>query len=270
MTRKKDTQAKPEKKSPRNTKSSSKDDPNSTYKKAALIFAALATVFSGGAGLTYEVVWSRMLVIPLGNSADATTLVLCAFMLGMALGAKIIGRLSDRMVSPLRIFVTAEVLLGMYAIGIPFIMPALESSQLFAGNFESTPLKAAFRFATASVMVAIPAMFMGAAVPVLVRALSSASEEIRTRVGLLYGTNTLGGALGAALCGFVAIPTFGLMTTSFIAAGFSIAAALIVWLIHRAGKGRNLPQPSHVDAKDTVTKGRWLALLAAGAGAGDV
>ncbi|MBN2525416.1 MAG: fused MFS/spermidine synthase [Deltaproteobacteria bacterium] len=236
------------------------------FKQTALMFAALATVLSGAAGLAYEVVWSRMLIIPLGNSADATTLVLCAFMLGMALGSKIIGTLSDRMMSPLRIYVTAEVLLGLYAIGIPFIMPALESSQLFAGNFESAPLKVLFRFATASVLVAIPAMFMGAAVPVLVRALSSASEEIRTRVGLLYGTNTLGGAVGAAICGFVAIPTLGLMTTSFVAAGLSISAALIVYLVYRVGKGQKLPQPSHAIAAGASDNGRWVALLAAGAG----
>ncbi|MBN2672470.1 MAG: tetratricopeptide repeat protein [Deltaproteobacteria bacterium] len=236
------------------------------YRRLALIFAAIATVFSGAAGLSYEVVWSRMLVIPLGNSADATTLVLCAFMFGMALGSKIIGSLADRMVSPLRIYVTAEVLLGMYAIAVPFVMPALESSQMFAGNFDSAPLKVLFRFATASVLVALPAVFMGAAVPVLVRALSSASDEIRKRIGVLYGANTLGGALGAALCGFVAIPALGLMTTSFIAASLSLTAAFIVWAVHRAGRHQQVPMPSHSPAKDAVLKGRWTALLAAGAG----
>lgn len=241
-------------------------NPLDSFRKFALGAAAVATVFSGAAGLAYEVVWSRMLVIPLGNSADATTLVLCAFMFGMALGAKTIGSLADRMVSPLRIYITAEILLGVYAMGIPFVMPALESSQFFAGNFESAPVKVLFRFATASVMVAIPAVFMGAAVPVLVRALSGASEEIKKRIGLLYGANTLGGALGAAFCGFVAIPALGLMTTSFVAAALSITAAAIVWGVHRAGKNKSIAQPSHRLAHDAVRTGRWTALLAAAAG----
>ena len=237
-----------------------------TYRKVALLFAVLATVLSGAAGLAYEVVWSRMLVIPLGNSADATTLVLCAFMLGMALGSRIIGSLSDRMVSPLRIYVTVETLLGLYAVGIPFVMPALESSQLFAGNFDSAPVTVLFRFAMATVLVAIPAMFMGAAVPVLLRALSEKSDEIKNHVGLLYGANTLGGALGAALCGFLAIPALGLMSTSFVAAGVSITAALVVWLVHRAGKGRKVSSAESARAIDSDQNGRRVALVAAGIG----
>ena len=238
------------------------------FGKFVLVAAAIATVLSGAAGLAYEVVWSRMLVIPLGNSADATTLVLCAFMFGMALGAKIIGSLADRLTSPLRIYVAAELLLAIYAIGVPFVMPALESSQLFAGNFGSAPLKVLFRFATASVMVAIPAVFMGAAVPVLVRSLSAASDDIKKRVGVLYGANTLGGALGAAVCGFVAIPALGLMTTSFVAAALSMAAALMVWAVYRMGKNKPMPKVSRVVSKDAVGRGRWIALWAAAAGGG--
>lgn len=249
----------------KNKKKITKTD-TENFHHIALAAALFATLFSGAAGLAYEVVWSRMLVIPLGNSADATTLVLCAFMFGMALGAKIIGSLADRMVSPLRIYVTAEVLLGIYAIGIPFVMPALESSQMFAGNFESAPLQVLFRFATASVMVAIPAVFMGAAVPVLVRALSYVSADIKKHVGLLYGANTLGGALGAALCGFVAIPSLGLMTTSFIAASLSIIAAIIIWIVHRVGQTHSTQSVSPKLALDAVKTGRWTALLAAATG----
>ena len=47
--------------------------PSRTFRGVAICTAAL---FSGGAALAYEICWSRALVVPLGNSADATALVL--------------------------------------------------------------------------------------------------------------------------------------------------------------------------------------------------
>ena len=59
--------------------------------RPAFFSVVAAVLISGAAGLAYEVAWSRMLVIPLGNSADATALVLAAFMLGMAVGSRLLG-----------------------------------------------------------------------------------------------------------------------------------------------------------------------------------
>ena len=94
----------------------------------AVIALAIATLISGAAGLSYEIIWTRMLVVPLGNSADAIALVLCSFMLGMAVGARLLGGLADRISSPLKIYVIAEVALGVYAVVMPFVIPALSGS----------------------------------------------------------------------------------------------------------------------------------------------
>jgi len=190
-----------------------------------LLVACAATLLSGAAALSYEVVWSRMLVLVFGNSADATMLVLCAFMVGMAAGARAVGRLADGMPSPLRIYVAAEALLALYAIAVPFLMPSLERAGALTGALDIPLLRAVARFAAAFCIVAVPALFMGATVPVLVRGLAGAAAQVRARVGLLYGANTLGGAMGAALCGFLAIPFLGLRATSWTAAGASLLAA---------------------------------------------
>ena len=42
------------------------------------------------------------------NSAKATSLVLAAFMAGLALGALVFGRLADRVARPLRLFAALE------------------------------------------------------------------------------------------------------------------------------------------------------------------
>jgi spermidine synthase len=60
------------------------------------------------------------------------------------------------------------------------------------------------------------------------------SEGLAARVGDLYGVNSLGGALGAALSGFALLPALGMRGTSFLAAGLNLVAALLALAAERA------------------------------------
>ena len=51
---------------------------------------------SGGTALVYEVVWSKFLSQMFGSTIYAQTVVLAAFMGGLALGNKLLGRWADR------------------------------------------------------------------------------------------------------------------------------------------------------------------------------
>src|SRR5262245_52168803 len=51
---------------------------------------------SGMSGLLYQVVWMRVLTLTFSITVHAVTMVLCAFMAGLALGAILAGRLADR------------------------------------------------------------------------------------------------------------------------------------------------------------------------------
>src|SRR6185369_15300097 len=73
----------------------------------ALPYVALF-VLSGACALTYEVVWTRLLVHVFGVTAFAVSTVLVSFMGGMALGAMLLGRTADRAKRPLRMFALLE------------------------------------------------------------------------------------------------------------------------------------------------------------------
>jgi spermidine synthase len=62
-------------------------------------------ILSGAAGLMYEVVWSRQLVLVFGNTTQAISTILTGFFGGMAIGSWGGGRLADR--------VTAAALYGV-------------------------------------------------------------------------------------------------------------------------------------------------------------
>ena len=59
---------------------------------------ALLTLFffSGACSLVYQVVWVRMLMPVFGVSTFAVSIVLAAFMAGLALGSYWCGRVADR------------------------------------------------------------------------------------------------------------------------------------------------------------------------------
>ncbi|MGH7832420.1 MAG: hypothetical protein ACREQK_02150 [Candidatus Binatia bacterium] len=61
----------------------------------ARLTVSLLFFVSGAAGLIYEVVWARQLALFFGNTAEAHTVVLAAFMGGLALGYYKFGRVAD-------------------------------------------------------------------------------------------------------------------------------------------------------------------------------
>jgi spermidine synthase len=211
--------------------------PKRAIPRSLVWVACLAALISGVAGLAYEVVWARMLVVPLGNSADATALVLAAFMVGIAIGARLIGGLADRLRHPLSLYVTAELLLAACAVAMPFLVRSLGSPAL-GGSLEDDPGGAIARLALAALLVGIPSCLMGASVPVLVRGLSAGAGDVKRLLGVIYGIGTVGGALGAAIGGFVALPSFGATATSFLGAAGSATAGVMVAIAGRAWRGR--------------------------------
>ena len=56
----------------------------------------LLFVLSGAAGLIYEVVWARQLVLVFGNTSQAVSTILTGFFGGLAIGGFFGGRIADR------------------------------------------------------------------------------------------------------------------------------------------------------------------------------
>ena len=173
----------------------------------------LLALLSGGAALAYELCWSRALVVPLGNSADATAVVLAAFMLGIALGARLGGAWAERVAHVLRVYALIEISLALYALFAPWLLGSLVA------------VGPVVRHGAAFLLVALPCLGMGATFPLLVRALTQDAPLAR-RVSVAYGANTLGAAVGACLTGFVGIASLGVAGSSRVAALAGAAAGL--------------------------------------------
>lgn len=151
---------------------------------------------AGMCGLTYEVVWSRILGAWLGSADVANAVVLGTFMGGLALGARMLGPWADRIGNPLRAYGGLETGIGLYAVLSPWLFSA--ASALGTGA-AVTPL----RVGAGMLALLPPTVLMGGAFPLLTRYLTSRTVDLRRNVGHLYAVNTAGSVLGGLLAGFV-------------------------------------------------------------------
>lgn len=79
-------------------------------------------LLSGAAGLIYEVVWARQLALFLGITTYANTAVITAYMIGLAAGSLVLGRVADRRQDHLRLYALLEVGIGLYAAATPWLL----------------------------------------------------------------------------------------------------------------------------------------------------
>jgi spermidine synthase len=197
-----------------------------------LVFAIF--ILSGAAGLMYEVVWSRQLVLVFGNTTQAVSTILTGFFGGMAIGSFIGGRVADRVRRPLRLYGLIEIVLVVVVLLTPVTFRLLH--ELYRGIFPSIEgqpvVLALIRFGLAILALAPATVLMGATLPTLTRQLSR-DRHLSAAFGRLYAANTLGAIIGTFVAGLILIEVFGLTGTLVIAAACSAIAGVVAVLLSR-------------------------------------
>ncbi|MFL5726645.1 MAG: fused MFS/spermidine synthase [Chloroflexota bacterium] len=189
-------------------------------------------VLSGAAGLMYEVVWSRQLVLVFGNTTQAVSTILTGYFGGMAIGSVLGGRLADRVRSPIRLYGSIELVLVVVVLLTPITFHLLH--EVYRGAYaslESVPGAIALvRFGLALIALAPATVLMGATLPTLTRQLTR-DAHLSSAFGRLYAANTLGAIVGTFAAGLVLIELVGLTATLVVGAACSgIAGLAALWL----------------------------------------
>ena len=211
---------------------------------------------SGATGLVYEVIWVRLTGIVFGNTSHAISIVLGAFMAGLALGSWKLGKNADRTRSPLRMYGLLEIGIGISAALVPLIFRAFDSIYwAIAPSVSSIPGGGGIvRFATSFIILLPPTFLMGGTLPVLTRFFTERIDEVERKVGVLYALNTFGAAAGSLLAALVLIPGIGNTRTTLIVAALNIAIGLFsLWLSSRvesSSPGLASTEPATVSLSD--------------------
>ncbi len=236
--------------------------------------ALCAVAFASGcAALLFETLWFRAAGLAFGNGVWASSLVLAAFMAGLATGNFAAARFADRLARPLRAYAGLEVAIGVSGLALVLALPALTGvlAPLFQPLRDAPWLLNAVRLALAFGLLMIPATAMGATLPVLVKALFARDPRFGRVLGRVYGWNTLGAVAGSLLGEALLIERIGLRGSGLAAAGINFAAACGCLALARGASA--LPAPGRGGGREAAParlSGESTRLLLAAFGAGAV
>ena len=190
---------------------------NHTSNRLMTNVVLLLFFLSGATGLAYEIVWTRQLGILLGNTTFVISMVLAAFMGGLAAGSLVLGRWSDLRTDYLRIYGTLEIAIAVYCFCLPWLIDL--TVPLFRAIYVSTGrnsmLLQAARASVAWLILLMPSFLMGGTLPVLAKFVARSPRTYGEDVGVLNAANTLGAVVAALGTGFYLIPKFGVRTTLY-------------------------------------------------------
>jgi Spermidine synthase len=208
---------------------------------AKLIYAMF--FLSGISGLIYETVWLRMLTRILGNTVYATSVILCAFMTGLAIGSFVLGKFSSSAKNSLRLYAFLEMGVALSALALlpvfshltPLyrLIYALASGQRLALTLCQSLILI--------VLLLVPTSLMGGTLPILSAFIKRNHRDLEGRIGILYGFNTLGAVVGVVGSGMFAIGAWGESETLFTGVAINAAMSLLAFALSR------LPMPSIIN-----------------------
>lgn len=219
-------------------------------------------VLSGAAGLIYEVVWARQLVLVFGNTSQATATILTGFFGGLAVGGAVGGRVADRVARPLRLYGALELATVAVVLVTPLSFRLVGEGYRGAYETLSTmPLALALvRFTFAILALAPATLMLGATLPTLTRYLARGPRGLAGAFQRLYAANTIGAIGGTVLAGFVLIELLGLSGALLVGAGCSATAGLAALLLDlrwgRRDAAPEAPDRGRAERRDDRGRGR--------------
>ena len=223
---------------------------------------------SGASSLIFETTFVRLLSYTFGNTAQAVSTVLAAFLGGLALGAYILGRWVDRWRPSLKIYGALELLVGLSCWFIPSTFAVL--TNWYAVLYHRFQLGhtglTLVRFGLSGLVILFPAILMGGTFPVIARYVAAVRTEFESDVDWLYALNTLGAAFGTILSTYLLMPSLGVRATVGFASAIDLAIFLVIFMFPHSRPvsvaspvaPTLAPEGSAPEAETGSSAGTWL------------
>lgn len=196
---------------------------------------AIALAFSGFAALAYQVTWQRVMTQIIGSDAVSMVLVVTIFMICLGIGSELAKLLVARSQSgAIRLYAIIELMVAIYGVlSIPLLRTANAKVGLLTGDSLTADLLINLG------LLSPPIIGMGLTTPLIVHVARERLSNVGRTVGILYGWNIAGAAVGSLVTGLVLIELFGLSGTTYFAAAANIFAACIAVHVLRQTRATN-------------------------------
>lgn len=185
---------------------------------------------SGFAALTYEQVWTQLLILVYGASTFAFSAMLTSFFLGMAIGSHFMGKKVDNLKMPILWFCFLELGIGISGLLLLPVFSKLDIPYLVLYHWISDPDLFILSWFIIPIILVVPTTLMGATLPLVSRLFASRTETVGGDIGLIYSANTMGGIVGSFSAGFLLIPFIGVEKATLLASFSNILVSGVLFM----------------------------------------
>ncbi|MFC1851123.1 fused MFS/spermidine synthase, partial [candidate division CSSED10-310 bacterium] len=208
---------------------------NSEYSQVRLFLLFMLYGFSGFSALAYEVCWTRLISVILGNNAYGLTAVLTAFLAGIASGGALAARYGNRIGCKIFTFYRFQVFIALSSLLIIVVIPQIPL--LIGGIYKAY----GFSFWLFNVMqlvliffiLLLPTFCFGFIYPLIVDIITTRVVHLGTSIGKINLSNTFGATFGSLTMTFIFIPGIGLDHSLYLLAIINILIGLGILAIGR-------------------------------------
>jgi len=173
--------------------------------------------------LVYEVIWDRMLSLYLGITVHASTIVVSAYMAGLAAGSFFIGKRAQRSKDPVRLLSVILIMIAVVNLAVYYLLLIIPDIKIQALIY---PYSLGIVF--------MSAFFIGGVMPVVSRMFIESGNNTSQSIGNTFGADTIGSSLGGILAGFVLLGSFGMRNSIWMMTGLNLLLAAAVLFMPKA------------------------------------
>jgi predicted membrane-bound spermidine synthase len=204
------------------------------------VWVHLLFAVSGATGLIYQVTWVRQFARVFGNTVHSAAVVTGLLLAGLGLGGWLAGAWADRNPTRgLRGYAVAEWVIAGLGLAVALVLPRMLPLSAAMSSYVQGPEgwfalswgSHAGRLVLAALLLGPSALCMGATLTLLIRDQVQAVQEAGSRVGWLYGLNTVGAAAGALAADLWLLPMWGIWGTQLVAVGANLAVGGVAWTV---------------------------------------
>ena len=187
---------------------------------------------SGIAAMIYQIAWTRVLSLSIGSSVYAFSLIVTAFISGLALGSLVIAKFIDRKRDLVLWMALMQGAVGLSALGIVHVLgnlPIFVTQFVFNASHSFKYIQLA-EFAIIFGLIIVPTFMMGSTVPIAIKICTTDVRRVGRFFGNVYAVNTIGAIIGSFMAGFILIPWLGAQNSILIAVALNILMAGVLFL----------------------------------------
>lgn len=190
--------------------------------------AGITLFVTGFAAIATQVGWNKYLSIFVGSTVYGFSILLSAFLTGIALGSWFARNRIDRARSLAALMACGLFVTGMMLIITRLALTYVPEFQALLNTIGQDEKSFVVRYVTIGLVILPPTLLFGALFPLNLRIFCGGAESVHGGVGIAYAINTLASILGAIFAGFIAIPFFG-TDTLLLSMALLVAGAPLVW-----------------------------------------